>query len=164
MDPRRWPPLVGRLRPACPSLSDRVKEIANTAHTAGQEDTDGPAEGAASPEQGRAVASDCSLASLARDLCWQHINNYGSRALALAGRWEDAGAHAQAHRGAGLHLMESRQATIMARRPGVLDRAHRCSRDSWIGTGGRQSDYPVLLTDLDVCRYGGGITRSTSTP
>jgi hypothetical protein len=45
---------------------------------------------------------------------WLHLIGDGIRALALAGRWADAVTHAQAHRGIGLHLMEGRQATIVA--------------------------------------------------
>jgi hypothetical protein len=46
---------------------------------------------------------------------WLHLIGDGIRAMALAGRWDDAVAHAHAHRGIGLHLMEGRQATIVAR-------------------------------------------------
>lgn len=45
---------------------------------------------------------------------WLHLVGDGIRALALAGRWDDAVTHAHAHRGIGLHLMEGRQATIVA--------------------------------------------------
>ncbi|MGI9000573.1 MAG: hypothetical protein ACR2GH_02790 [Pseudonocardia sp.] len=195
---RRFP-LLGRPRPACPSLPDRVTEIADIAHAAGQEGADGLAEGAHALNKAALVASDCGSASLARDLCWQHIEIYrtinrpltvlqarcmlepllnlarlqiraddgeqalrllksmyravmtntdlvvdghilpltdltgtrhehhklcewvwlhllgeGIRALTLAGRWDDAIVHAQAHRGVGLHLMEGRQVTIVA--------------------------------------------------
>ncbi|WP_261558879.1 hypothetical protein [Frankia tisae] len=195
---RRFP-LVGRPRPACPALPDRVNEIADIAQGAVQEGADGLAEGAHALNKAALVASDCGMPTLARDLCWQHINIYrsadrpltvlqtrymlepvlnlarlhlragagdralrlltsmyravtshtdlvvdghalpstgltgtrhdhhklrewvwlhlvgdGIRALALAGRWDDAVAHARAHRGIGLHLMEGRQATILA--------------------------------------------------
>ncbi len=197
---RRFP-LLGRPRPACPSLLDRVKDISDVAHAAGRESADGLAEGAHALNKAALVASDCGMASLARDLCWQHVDTYraadrpltvlqarymlepvlnlarlqirasdgeqalrlltsmyravvsntdlvvdghtlplteltgtreehhklrewvwlhllgdGIRALALAGRWDDAVAHAQAHRGVGLHLMEGRQAMIVAHR------------------------------------------------
>jgi hypothetical protein len=36
---RRFP-LLGRPRPSCPSLPERVREIADIAHAAGQDDTD----------------------------------------------------------------------------------------------------------------------------
>ncbi|WP_447006665.1 hypothetical protein ACRAKI_09390 [Saccharothrix isguenensis] len=196
---RRFP-LLGRPRPACPSLVRRVQEVADIAHKAGQAGTDGLAEGAHALNKAALIASDCGVPSLARDLCWQHIDLYrvaadrpltvlqarymlepvlnlarlqirasdgeqalhlltamhravmskadldvdgqtlpltdltgtrqehhklrewvwlhlvgdGIRALTLAGRWDDAVAHAQAHRGVGLHLMEGRQATIVA--------------------------------------------------
>jgi len=38
----------------------------------------------------------------------------GVRALALAGRWTDAAQHARTHNGIGVHLMEGRQAAIIA--------------------------------------------------
>ncbi|MCE6999970.1 hypothetical protein LZG04_34915 [Saccharothrix sp. S26] len=196
---RRFP-LLGRPRPTCPSLVRRVQEVADIAHKAGQAGTDGLAEGAHALNKAALIASDCGVPSLARDLCWQHIDLYrvaadrpltvlqarymlepvlnlarlqirasdgeqalhlltamhravmskadldvdgqtlpltdltgtrqehhklrewvwlhlvgdGIRALTLAGRWDDAVAHAQAHRGVGLHLMEGRQATIVA--------------------------------------------------
>jgi hypothetical protein len=49
-----------------------------------------------------------------REWVWLHLIGEGVRALALAGRWGDAVAHAHAHRGIGLHLMDGRQATIVA--------------------------------------------------
>lgn len=195
---RRFP-LLGRPRPSCPSLPERVQEIADIAHAAGHEGADGLADGAHALNKAALIASDCGLPDLARDLCWQHIDVYraaarpltvlqarhmlepvlnlarlqlrahdsdqalrlltamfqavrsntdlvvddhtlpltdlvgtraehhklrewvwlhligdGIRALALAGRWDDAIAHARAHRGIGLHLMEGRQATIVA--------------------------------------------------
>ncbi|MGQ0777793.1 MAG: hypothetical protein ACT4NY_25855 [Pseudonocardiales bacterium] len=191
--------LLGRPRPACPSLPERIKEITDIAHTAGQEGVDSLADAAYVLNKAALVASDCGLANLAADLCWQHINIYraadrwltvlqarhllepvlnlarlqiransgdqamrllaamyraittntdllvdghtlpladligtlrehhelrewvwlhylgdGVRTLTLAGRWNDAVTHAQAHRGIGLHLTEGRQATIIA--------------------------------------------------
>lgn len=191
---RRFP-LLGRPRPSCPSLPDRVTALAGMLHETG----DGLADGAHTLNMAALIASDCRVADLARDLCWKHINIYraadrpltvlqarymlepvlnlarlqirasdgelalqllasmyraaltntdllvdgrtlpltdltgtrhqhhklrewvwlhllgdGIRALTLAGRWDDAVAHAQAHRGIGLHLMEGRQATIVA--------------------------------------------------
>ncbi|MEU8039368.1 hypothetical protein [Streptosporangium sp. NPDC049078] len=195
---RRFP-LLGRPRPACPSLPERVTEIAEIAGAAGRQGSDGMAEGAHALNKAALLASDCGLADLARELCRQHIDVYlaagprltvpqarymlepvlnlarlqiradsggqalrllkamyqavitntelvvdertlpladltgtrqehrelrewvwlqyladGIRALALAGRWDDAVAHARAHRGVGLHLMEGRQAAIIA--------------------------------------------------
>lgn len=49
-----------------------------------------------------------------REWVWLHLLSDGIRALTLAGRWHDAVAHANAHRGIGLHLMEGRQALIVA--------------------------------------------------
>lgn len=45
---------------------------------------------------------------------WLQVLTDGIRALALAGRWDDAVRHAMAHKGIGLHLMEGRQAAIIA--------------------------------------------------
>lgn len=195
---RRFP-LLGRPRPACPCLPERVQEVADVALAARQDGADRLAEGAHALNKAALIASDSGLTDLARDLCWQHINIYraadgpvtvlharymlepvlnlarlqirasegdqalsllqamfqavtsgtdlvvdgrtlpltdlagtraehhklrewvwlhligdGIRALALAGRWDDAVAHAHAHRGIGLHLMEGRQAMIVA--------------------------------------------------
>ncbi len=191
-------PLISRPRLACPPLPDRVAEIAEIAQVAARGGADGLAEGAHALNKAALLASDCGLAPLARDLCWQHINIYraaprpltihqarymlepalnlarlqirasdgeqalglltamfqavssntdlivdgqllpladligtraerhklrewvwlhlvgdGVRALALAGRWEDAVTHADTHRGIGLHLLEGRQAKIL---------------------------------------------------
>jgi hypothetical protein len=195
---RRFP-LLGRPRPACPALAERVQEVADTAHAAGKDGVDRLAEGAHALNKAALIASDCGLPDVARALCWKHIDLYrtadcpltvlqarymlepvlnlarlqirasdgdqalqlltamfqavrsntdlvvdghtlpltdltgtrqehhklhewvwlhligdGIRALALAGRWDDAVTHAHAHRGVGLHLMEGRQATIAA--------------------------------------------------
>jgi hypothetical protein len=195
---RRFP-LLGRPRPSCPSLPERVQEITNIARAVKDGEADQLNEGAHALNKAALIASDCGLPDLARDLCWQHINLYratdrpltvlharyllepvvnlarlqlrahdgdqalqlltamfravrsgtdlvveertlplanlagsrdehrklqewvwlhlvgdGVRALALAGRWDDAVAHAQAYRGIGQHLMEGRQATIIA--------------------------------------------------
>lgn len=195
---RRFP-LLGRPRPACPSLPERIQEVTDIVHAARDEGANGLAEGAHALNKAALIASDCGLATLARELCWRHINVYraapkpltvlearymiepvlnlarlqirasdgeqalrlltamyqavtsntdlvvdettlpladligtrqerhklrewvwlhllgeGIRTLTLAGRWDDAVAHAGAHRGVGLHLMEGRQATILA--------------------------------------------------
>ncbi|MEV4362678.1 hypothetical protein [Nonomuraea sp. NPDC049625] len=195
---RRFP-LVGRARPCCPSLPERVQEIADIADTAARQDADTLHEGAHALNKAALLASDCGLPDLARDLCWQHINIYreaghhltvhqarymlepalnlarlqiradagqqalrlldamyqavrdgtdlvienrtlpltdlsgtrqehyklrewvwlqyladGIRALALADRWDEAVTHAKTHQGIGLHLMEGRQAAIIA--------------------------------------------------
>lgn len=195
---RRFP-LLGRPRPSCPSLPERIQEIANIARTTGEDAADWLAEGAHALNMAALIASDCGQADLAHDLCWQHIDVYrsinrplsvlqarymlepvlnlarlqirasegsqalqlltdmfqairsnrdlvidqrtlpltdlagsqqehhklhewvwlhlvgdGIRALTLAGRWNEAVAHARAHRGVDEHLMEGRQATIVA--------------------------------------------------
>ncbi|MEV4802298.1 hypothetical protein AB0K18_19970 [Nonomuraea sp. NPDC049421] len=195
---RRFP-LVGRPRPACPSLQERVREIAGIAETAWHQGDNGLHEAAHALNKAALVASDCGLSDLAHELCWQHINVYrqagepltvlqarymlepvlnlarlqiraengdkalrllaavyqaattctdlvverqtlptaalegtrherhklrewawlqylaeGIRVLAMAGRWDEAVAHAKAHNGIGVHLMEGRQAEIIA--------------------------------------------------
>jgi hypothetical protein len=195
---RRFP-LLGRPRPTCPSLPERIQEIADIAHAAGHSDAERLTEGAHAMNKAALIASDCGLPDLASDLCRQHIDLYraaerpltvlqarhmlepalnlarlqlrardgdqalglltqmfqavrsgtdlvigqhtlpltdltgsraehhklhewvwlhllgdGIRALALAGRWAEAVTHAQGHRGIGLHLMEGRQAMIIA--------------------------------------------------
>ncbi|SDL63575.1 hypothetical protein [Nonomuraea jiangxiensis] len=192
-------PLVGRPRPACPSLQERVREIAEIADIAWQQGANGLHQAAHALNKAALVASDCGLGDLARDLCWQHIDVYrrigapltvpharymlepvlnlarlqiraengdqalrlldavyqavtartelvvegqplptagligtrqehhklrewawlqyladGIRALAMAGRWDEAVTHAKVHNGVGVHLMEGRQAEIIA--------------------------------------------------
>ncbi|GAA2731476.1 hypothetical protein [Actinocorallia aurantiaca] len=46
---------------------------------------------------------------------WLQLLGDGVRALALAGRWDDAVAHARTHNGIGTRLMEGRQALVIAR-------------------------------------------------
>jgi len=50
-----------------------------------------------------------------RQWVWLQLVGEGTRTLALAGRWDDAAAHAHHHNGIGDHLMEGRQADIIAR-------------------------------------------------
>jgi hypothetical protein len=45
---------------------------------------------------------------------WKACISDGVRALALQSRWDEAVQHAERHRGIGLHLMEGRQAAIVA--------------------------------------------------
>lgn len=195
---RRFP-LLGRPRPACPALTDRVTEVAELAETAAAHNDNGMAEAAHALNKAALIASDCGLPDLARQWCWDHIDVYrqrgsltalqasyllepvlnlarlqiradngqpalhllqamyqavtagtnlvidsrtlpltnltgtrdelgklrqwawlqhlseGIRVLALAGRWDDAVAHANTLNGIGGHLMEGRQATIIAR-------------------------------------------------
>ncbi|MFC5814129.1 hypothetical protein [Nonomuraea harbinensis] len=195
---RRFP-LVGRPRPACPSLQERVREIAEIADIARQQGANGLHQAVHALNKAALVASDCGLGDLARDLCWQHISVYrqtgahltvphakymlepvlnlarlqiragngdqglrlldavyqavtartdlivegqtlptarligtrqehhklrewiwlqylaeGIRALAMTGRWDEAVTHAKVHNGIGVHLMEGRQAEIIA--------------------------------------------------
>jgi hypothetical protein len=49
-----------------------------------------------------------------REWTWLQLLGEGIRTLALAGRWTDAADHARAHNGVGAHLMEGRQAVIIA--------------------------------------------------
>jgi hypothetical protein len=50
----------------------------------------------------------------ARTLTWTALLADGTRALAAAGRWEQAARHATAHRGTGSRLLDGRQAAILA--------------------------------------------------
>jgi len=49
-----------------------------------------------------------------RQWVWLQLIGEGVRALALAGRWQDAAEHARRYNGIGVHLMEGRQAEIIA--------------------------------------------------
>ncbi|MEU8804077.1 hypothetical protein [Spirillospora sp. NPDC048819] len=49
-----------------------------------------------------------------REWVWLQLLTDGTRALTASGRWKDAAALAEAHRGIGAHLMEGRQAAILA--------------------------------------------------
>lgn len=51
-----------------------------------------------------------------REWAWLHLLGEGIRTHTLAGRWTDAAEHARAHNGVGAHLMEGRQAVIIAAR------------------------------------------------
>lgn len=196
---RRFP-LLSRPRPACPSLPERVDEIARIAQGARADGVDVLMEATHALNKAALLVSDAGLTAFARDLCWQQINIFreagpvltssevgymlapvlnlarlsirsggggneaiellenmlqairdradlqidgrtlpvagmvgtreehrklyewawkaciadGVRALALQGRWKEAVDHAQRHRGIGLHLMEGRQAVIIA--------------------------------------------------
>ncbi|WFE53028.1 hypothetical protein [Micromonospora sp. WMMD1155] len=194
---RRFP-LLGRPRPACPALSDRVTEVAEIAAAAGAQGENAMAEAAHALNKAALIASDCGLPDLARKWCWKHINVYrrlntltalqasyllepvlnlarlqirahdgqpalhllhamhqavttganllidghtlpltnlagtreelgklrqwtwlqylseGIRIHALSGRWDDAVTHANSLNGVGQHLMDGRQAAIIA--------------------------------------------------
>jgi hypothetical protein len=49
-----------------------------------------------------------------REWTWLQLISEGVRALALANRWADAAEHARRHQGIGIHLMDGRQAAIIA--------------------------------------------------
>jgi hypothetical protein len=51
-----------------------------------------------------------------REWVWLQLIGEGVRALTLADRWKDAAEHARVHNGIGVHLMEGRQAAIIAHR------------------------------------------------
>lgn len=70
----RWFPLLGRPRPTCPALSDRVTEIAQIAHAAAQHAD--MSQAAHALNKAALIASDSGLPDLARQWCWQHINLY----------------------------------------------------------------------------------------
>ncbi|WP_027346386.1 hypothetical protein [Hamadaea tsunoensis] len=194
---RRFP-LTGRPRPACPSLAERVTDVAAIAAQAAAGPEDMMAKAAHALNLAALIASDCGMPDLARRWCWRHINVYrrldaltilhasyllepvlnlarlqiragdgqptldllramyqavtanhdltvdgqrlpmanltgpqdelrrlhqwawmqyvteGIRIHTLAGRWPEAVRHASSLRGIGLHLMEGRQADIVA--------------------------------------------------
>jgi hypothetical protein len=88
-----------------------------------------------------------------REWVWLHLIGDGVRALVLAGRWDDAVAHAHAHRGVGLHLMEGRQAMTVAHCANAdLAGARACAggkhAGAAVGTSGR------LLSEGYVRRPG----------
>lgn len=70
---RRFP-LLGRPRPACPPLTDRVTEVTELA-AAATLTLDLP-EAAHALNKAALIASDCGLPDLAREWCWRHINTY----------------------------------------------------------------------------------------
>ncbi|WP_106398917.1 hypothetical protein [Actinocorallia populi] len=238
-------PLIGWAKPACPTLAERIDEVARTARRA---DTDLLHEGAHALNMAALIASDCRLPDLATDLCHQHIDAYrtegahftvtqaryqlepvinlvrlrlraadgqaaldllnamykaavtrtdfdvdgrtirlsdltgtreeyrrllesvwlqllgdGIRALVLAGRWDDAAAHARTHNGIGTRLMEGRQALVIARlladdhaqAQAVLDDSNLI--DPWEKTVA--SCLAVLCTTPDVWNGGAALDR-----
>lgn len=195
---RRFP-LLGRPRPECPPLEERVAHIARIAQSARRNPADASALSTDALNRAALVASDCGLTDFARDLCWQQINVFrdvgpalsvseagymlapvlnlarldirngesdeavdllgrmlqavkdradldvegrtlqlsktvgpredrkklhewawksciadGVRALAAQARWDEAVEHAARHRGIGRHLMDGRQASVVA--------------------------------------------------
>ncbi|WP_043632779.1 hypothetical protein [Nonomuraea candida] len=66
-----------------------------------------------------------------REWVWRQYLADGIRALTLAGRWDEAVTHARAHQGIGLHLMDGRQAAIIAHRlRGTLGAARALLKES----------------------------------
>ncbi|MEV6964427.1 hypothetical protein AB0M47_04865 [Hamadaea sp. NPDC051192] len=192
-------PLLGRPRPDCPPLRDRIAEVTRAADDAVAQGAAGLPDAAHALNKAALIASDGGETDLAHTLCWQHINAYrttnrplttaeaqymlepvlnlarlrlrahqgepalhllhdmhqaiaqhtdltidgtvlpmanlvgdhadrrtlrtwtwlqllgeGIRALVLAGRWNDAAHHAHTLNGVGAHLMDGRQAAIVA--------------------------------------------------
>ena len=235
---RRFP-LLSRPRPACPSLAERVQEIAQIAKSARADETDVLMEATHALNKAALVVSDAGLAPFARDLSWQQINIFrdagpalsvsevgymlapvlnlarlsirsgggneavdllenmlqavkqrsdleiegrtlpiarmlgtreehrklyewawkaciadGVRALVVQARWDEAVRHAERHRGIGLHLMEGRQAAIVADcLSGRADTATRLFEGSTLTEQWEQQ----VATCLDVmCTYSAG--------
>ncbi|GAB3852510.1 hypothetical protein ACFPIJ_57910 [Dactylosporangium cerinum] len=72
---RRFP-LLGRPRPACPALPDRIAEVRTLAATAATNDGDTMNTAAQALNKAALIASDCGLPDLAHEWCWHHINTY----------------------------------------------------------------------------------------
>jgi hypothetical protein len=197
---RRFP-LIGRPRPACRALPERVTDVIDLAHAAEARNPDALTHAANALNLAALIASDCGLPGLATAWCWAHIDRYldqptltmnqaahllepvlnlarlqiransgqpaltllrdmyravtktsdltingrpiplsrldattdehhtlrrwawlqylndGIRILALNDQWETAAAHATALNGIGIHLLEGRQAAILAHCP-----------------------------------------------
>lgn len=235
---RRFP-LLSRPRPACPSLAERVQEIAQISHSTRAEGTDILMEATHALNKAALLISDAGLAPFARDLCWQQINIFrdagpaltvtevgymlapvlnlarlsirsgggneavdllenmlqavkqrsdleiedrtlpiakmigtreehrklyawawkacisdGVRALVVQARWDEAVRHAERHRGIGLHLMDGRQAAIVADcLTGRADTATRLFEGSTLTEQWEKQ----VATCLDVmCAYSAG--------
>jgi hypothetical protein len=197
---RRFP-LIGRPRPACRALPERVRDVIDLACAAEARNPDTLTHAANALNLAALIASDCGLPDLATAWCWAHIDRYlnqsaltmnqaahllepvlnlarlqiransgqpalallhemyravtntrdllingrpiplsrldatteehhtlrrwawlqylneGIRILALNDQWETAAAHATALNGIGIHLLEGRQASILAHLP-----------------------------------------------
>lgn len=78
-------------------------------------------------------------------LLWAALLADGARALALAGRWQDAAEHAAAHRGVGTRLLDGRQVTILSLADcGEHDRAAAMVEDSVIAQPWEQAVASLL--------------------
>ncbi len=87
-------------------------------------------------------------------LLWAALLADGARALALAGRWQDAAEHAAAHRGVGTRLLDGRQVTILSLVDcGKHDRAAAMVEDSVICEPWEQAVASLLRV---YCRHGAG--------
>ncbi|MGH3823562.1 MAG: hypothetical protein ACRDRA_12150, partial [Pseudonocardiaceae bacterium] len=87
-------------------------------------------------------------------LLWAALLADGARALALAGRWQDAAKHAAAHRGVGTRLLDGRQVTILSLADrGEHDRAAAMVEDSVLTQPWEQTVASLLLV---YCRRGAG--------
>ncbi|MEU2725703.1 hypothetical protein [Streptomyces smyrnaeus] len=67
-------PLVARPRPACPPLTERIREISTLAEAAHHDG--GLSSAATALNRAALIASDCGLPDLARNLCWRHVDIY----------------------------------------------------------------------------------------
>ncbi|MGW1056986.1 hypothetical protein [Micromonospora rubida] len=66
-----------------------------------------------------------------RQWVWLQLIGEGTRVLTLANRWDEAAEHARTHNGIGAHLMEGRQAVIVAAcLQGDPEHGHKVLRDS----------------------------------
>ncbi|MGH3872677.1 MAG: hypothetical protein ACRDSR_14400 [Pseudonocardiaceae bacterium] len=87
-------------------------------------------------------------------LLWAALLADGARALASAGRWQDAAEHAAAHRGVGTRLLDGRQVTILSLTDrGDHDRAAAMVEDSVIAEPWEQTVASLLRV---YCRRGAG--------
>ncbi|MGH3914901.1 MAG: hypothetical protein ACRDTC_16060, partial [Pseudonocardiaceae bacterium] len=87
-------------------------------------------------------------------LLWAALLADGARALALAGRWQDAAEHAAAHRGVGTRLLDGRQVTILSLVDlGEYDRAAAMVEDSVLAEPWERAVASLLRV---YCRRGAG--------
>ncbi len=87
-------------------------------------------------------------------LLWAALLADGARALASAGRWQDAAEHAAAHRGVGTRLLDGRQVTILSLADrGEHDRAAAMIEDSVTAAPWEQVVAGLLRV---YCRHGAG--------
>ena len=87
-------------------------QLLKTMHDAVKHRTDLTIEGNTLPTAN--LLGDQSERRALRQWAWLQLLGEGVRTLALADRWADAAEHARTHNGVGVHLMEGRQAVIIA--------------------------------------------------